>query len=93
MKIVCLPGDGIGPEVMREARRVLERLPVALELEEHPFGGAAIHTSGDPFSSVPSGCRSSMAPRYARSRVSSRCAASLPSSPTSARRGRARPTS
>ena len=48
MKIVCLPGDGIGPEVMREARRVLERLPVALELEEHPFGGAAIHTSGDP---------------------------------------------
>ena len=47
-KIVCLPGDGIGPEVIAEAVRVLEALPLELELSEHPFGGAAIDLSGTP---------------------------------------------
>jgi len=37
---VCLPGDGIGPEVMAEAVRVLQALGIGFE--EHPFGGAAI---------------------------------------------------
>jgi 3-isopropylmalate dehydrogenase len=46
--VVCLPGDGIGPEVMRAAVRVLESLPVDVEVEEHPFGGAAIDLHGDP---------------------------------------------
>jgi 3-isopropylmalate dehydrogenase len=46
--IACLPGDGIGPEVMREAVRVLEALPLEVELEERPFGGAAIAATGDP---------------------------------------------
>ena len=46
MKIVCLPGDGIGPEVMEAATRVLEPLP--LELESHPFGGEAIDKFGNP---------------------------------------------
>ena len=41
-RIVCLPGDGIGPEVMAEAVRVLAALPLELELDEYPFGGAAI---------------------------------------------------
>src|SRR5581483_10130075 len=40
--------DGIGPEVMREAVRALEALGDGLELEERPFGGAAIHDGGDP---------------------------------------------
>jgi 3-isopropylmalate dehydrogenase len=48
MKIVCLPGDGIGPEVAAAAVRVLRELPVELELEERPFGGVAIHESGNP---------------------------------------------
>ena len=48
MKVVCLPGDGIGPEVMSVATRVLRALPLPLELEEHLVGGAAIHASGDP---------------------------------------------
>jgi 3-isopropylmalate dehydrogenase len=48
VKVVCLPGDGIGPEVAREARLALERLAPALELEEHLFGGAAIRAVGDP---------------------------------------------
>ena len=46
--VVCLPGDGIGPEVMGAAVRVLESLPVDVEVEERPFGGAAIDLYGDP---------------------------------------------
>jgi 3-isopropylmalate dehydrogenase len=48
MKVVCLPGDGVGPEVVVEARRALERLAPDVELEEHPFGAAAIRAVGDP---------------------------------------------
>jgi 3-isopropylmalate dehydrogenase len=48
VKVVCLPGDGIGPEVLGAAARVLETLAPELELEERPFGGAAIRASGDP---------------------------------------------
>jgi 3-isopropylmalate dehydrogenase len=39
-RVVCLPGDGIGPEVMAEATRVLQSFGISFE--EHPFGGAAI---------------------------------------------------
>ena len=48
MTIVCLPGDGIGPEVMEEAKRVFAALAPDVELEEHPFGAQAIRDSGDP---------------------------------------------
>ena len=48
MKVALLPGDGIGPEVAAAAARVLGELPLDLELEEHPFGGAAIDETGDP---------------------------------------------
>jgi 3-isopropylmalate dehydrogenase len=46
--IVCLPGDGIGPEVMHEARRALAVLAPEVELEERPFGAKAIRDTGDP---------------------------------------------
>src|SRR3954452_15409982 len=46
MKVVLLPGDGIGPEVMETAERVLSALP--LELEHHSVGGAAIREHGTP---------------------------------------------
>jgi len=46
--VVCLPGDGIGPEVMEEAKRVFAALAPDVELEEHPFGAQAIRDSGDP---------------------------------------------
>jgi len=46
--VVCLSGDGVGPEVMREAVRVLETLAPELELEERPFGAQAIRDTGDP---------------------------------------------
>jgi 3-isopropylmalate dehydrogenase len=48
VKVVCLPGDGIGPEVLDAAKRVLTVLAPELELEERPFGGAAIMASGTP---------------------------------------------
>jgi 3-isopropylmalate dehydrogenase len=46
--IACLPGDGIGPEVLDQAVRVLESLPLNLQIERLPFGGAAIEETGDP---------------------------------------------
>ncbi len=46
--IACLPGDGIGPEVCEQAIRVLDRLPVDVEIVRLPFGGAAIDETGDP---------------------------------------------
>jgi 3-isopropylmalate dehydrogenase len=44
-RIVCLPGDGIGPEIMDAAREVLARVG-DFELAEHPVGGAAIDAHG-----------------------------------------------
>ena len=44
--IVTLAGDGIGPEVMAQAERVLRALPLGLELDARPFGGGAIKTLG-----------------------------------------------
>jgi 3-isopropylmalate dehydrogenase len=48
LRVACLPGDGIGPEVTAAAARVLAELPLDVELREHPFGGTAIHQHGDP---------------------------------------------
>jgi 3-isopropylmalate dehydrogenase len=53
-KILILAGDGIGPEVMREARRVIDWLDrkrgLRFELEEDLVGGAAIDARGTPLS-------------------------------------------
>jgi 3-isopropylmalate dehydrogenase len=48
IRVAVLPGDGIGPEVAAAATRVLEALPLDVELEEHLFGGAAIYATGQP---------------------------------------------
>jgi len=45
-RIVCLPGDCIGPEVMAVATRVLRELAPELELEDYLFGAAAIRATG-----------------------------------------------
>ena len=47
MMIAVLPGDGIGPEVIAQATRVLARVGVT-ELREAPFGGCAIDACGKP---------------------------------------------
>jgi 3-isopropylmalate dehydrogenase len=44
-KIVTLPGDGIGPEVMAAGLEVLAAV-AQVDIEEHRFGGASIDASG-----------------------------------------------
>jgi len=51
-RVVLLPGDGIGPEVVAEAAQVLQAVArhagVSIELEEHAVGGAAIERHPEP---------------------------------------------
>ena len=51
-KIIALPGDGIGPEIMDSARQILSEIMLQHELgfdiQECPFGGAGIDKEGDP---------------------------------------------
>jgi 3-isopropylmalate dehydrogenase len=48
MRIAVLPGDGIGPESIAQAKRVLGKLELPLEMQEAPVGGAGYAASGDP---------------------------------------------
>ncbi len=48
--LLLLPGDGIGPEVIDEVRRVAAVLAPDLRLEEAQFGGVAIDAEGAPIS-------------------------------------------
>jgi 3-isopropylmalate dehydrogenase len=52
LKIVVLPGDGVGPEVTEQAVRVLREVANIhghdFLFEEHPAGGAALKSSGAP---------------------------------------------
>jgi 3-isopropylmalate dehydrogenase len=50
-RILVLPGDGIGPEIVAEAVKVLDRLAgegLAVELDEGLVGGAAYDAVGSP---------------------------------------------
>lgn len=51
LKIAVMPGDGIGPEITKEAVRVLEALRtdgLKVEFEYAPIGGAAYRETGHP---------------------------------------------
>ncbi len=48
MKIAVLPGDGIGPEIVAQAVKVLNALNLNITLTEAPIGGAGYEASGDP---------------------------------------------
>jgi 3-isopropylmalate dehydrogenase len=48
MRIAILPGDGIGPEIMAQAVKVLRRLALAVQMQEAPVGGAGYAAAGDP---------------------------------------------
>jgi len=48
MKIAILPGDGIGPEIVAQAVKVLHALDLPLELETAPVGGAGYAAHGHP---------------------------------------------
>ncbi len=61
-----LPGDGVGPEVVNEGRKVLEAVAVSyghrFTFEEHPIGGVAIDEAGNPLpESTLEACRSARA--------------------------------
>ena len=45
-RIVLLPGDGIGPEIIAPALEVLNAVGADFEYEEHLFGGASIDAHG-----------------------------------------------
>ena len=51
-KLLVLPGDGVGPEVMREVRRIIDwmdrRRAVTFDLTEDLVGGASIDRRGTP---------------------------------------------
>ncbi|EJY96569.1 3-isopropylmalate dehydrogenase [Staphylococcus arlettae] len=51
-KIIALPGDGIGPEIMSGSLEILSQLSqqfnFSYELESHDFGGIAIDNHGTP---------------------------------------------
>lgn len=52
MKICVLPGDGIGPEIMAEALRVMEVFRgegMKMEFEKGLLGGCAVDATGDPY--------------------------------------------
>jgi 3-isopropylmalate dehydrogenase len=52
MKIAVLPGDGIGPEIVVQAAKVLEALRrdgLKIEMEYAHIGGAGYDAAGDPF--------------------------------------------
>jgi len=51
VKIALLPGDGIGPEILAEAAKLLERLRregLPIETETAPIGGAGYDTARQP---------------------------------------------
>ena len=57
-RIVVLPGDGIGPEIMAAARELLERVG-EFQFEEHLIGGASIDAHGTALTDeVVEACRS-----------------------------------
>ncbi len=51
-KLVVLPGDGIGPEIVQQTLTVVDalrtRFDLALETSEHAFGGAGYDAAGKP---------------------------------------------
>ena len=64
--IVLLPGDGIGPEIVSQARRVLDviakRFSHRFDMPEHAIGGNAIDKFGDPLPEATlTACRNSQA--------------------------------
>src|ERR1700722_8845813 len=47
-KLLLLPGDGIGPEIIAEVKRVAERITNDLTVDERAFGGASLDANGVP---------------------------------------------
>jgi len=48
MKLAILPGDGIGPEIVAQAVKVLKTLNLNAQMTEAPIGGAGYEAAGEP---------------------------------------------
>ncbi|HZM36511.1 MAG TPA: 3-isopropylmalate dehydrogenase [Burkholderiales bacterium] len=48
MRVAVLPGDGIGPEIVAQACKVLRKLELGIEFQEAPVGGAGYEACGHP---------------------------------------------
>jgi 3-isopropylmalate dehydrogenase len=48
VKVAVLPGDGIGPEIIAQARRVLDALRLPIDYVEARVGGAGYEAEGEP---------------------------------------------
>src|SRR6056300_824452 len=48
MNILTLPGDGIGPEITKQAVKIIKALSPNFNIEEAPMGGAGYDANGDP---------------------------------------------
>lgn len=52
LNIVCIPGDGIGPEIVAEAKKVLDKIAVkyghSISYKDILMGGASIDACGEP---------------------------------------------
>ncbi len=52
LNIVCIPGDGIGPEIVSEAKKVLEKVASkynhTIQFSDILMGGASIDACGEP---------------------------------------------
>lgn len=46
LRLLCLPGDGIGPEIMSATLQVLRALPVKAEVQEAEIGFATLEAQG-----------------------------------------------
>ena len=48
MNILTLPGDGIGPEITKQAVKIIKALSPNFIIDEAPIGGAGYDADGDP---------------------------------------------
>src|SRR5436189_4218184 len=48
MNVAVLPGDGIGPEIIAQALRVLKKVELKIDFQEAPVGGAGYAMHEDP---------------------------------------------
>ncbi|MGA1657039.1 MAG: isocitrate/isopropylmalate family dehydrogenase, partial [Methylophilaceae bacterium] len=48
MNLLTLPGDGIGPEIVRQATKIIKALSPDMIIDSAPIGGAGYDADGDP---------------------------------------------
>jgi 3-isopropylmalate dehydrogenase len=49
-KVILLPGDGIGPEILGPAVKILDAVGASFDYEQHEFGGSSIDAHGTALS-------------------------------------------